>query len=30
VLDSQDIGAIAALRAKLMTWLDAVDRSFFS
>jgi molecular chaperone HscC len=29
VLDSQDVGAIAALRTKFTTWLDGVDRSFF-
>jgi molecular chaperone HscC len=30
VLDSQDVGAIAALRTNFTTWLDTVDRSFFS
>jgi molecular chaperone HscC len=30
LLDSQDLGAIAAFRAEFMAWLDIVDRNFFA
>jgi molecular chaperone HscC len=29
VLDSQDVGAVAAFRTELIAWLDRVDHSFF-